>query len=768
MSGNSMDLDSGEGPSTRPAAPPVNQPAADEVSVPEELWVKIEGGFPTGISTEGCKIVDELRKAIKKELELSWSLTLFGLFVEGKPGNPLVPRMLLRDAVAKHGITSNTVLIAKKIPAEVDFPAFKPENYKIEFPFFAKNGEEYLNVIARNDVLKIINENVKDRANSQKYRPIVISTSRGMGKTFLLKVFGLQKVPDHLNCPEVLYAGRCGRILSFDFSTEASAITDEYDIDSFFQRLMMFYLCKTFDGSRVDGINFKFEPFSIISNVWRNHPHCPEGTSTLNDWFLKCHSFTVEMMIGEFIRLTNMAFRVNYDFPPVFLLDEVGELASIGTKIVSAPDGSRHTRLSYLLSRLAKHWNPLCICTGTNDGRILRITSMSSFMPLVLSLSPFTEEEDFWNYWDQMTAFRNGQRGSDSVVIKHDNLSLSLIYSSYQIPRLLYYAHSTLYENLWEGKKNRHYIMEEFEKKAKAYYAEMFGLLENADFSEADIAHIILTCGTHWTVNDPSAKIPGTQIQFNTLIQKSIIFPFGNQTYVFPFNLIWNTQVSQTRSVLTKKERIVNFCRLIVPNLNVHDLHVEFDRLFSQDLYNTGLSFEKLFVSSLATKYYLYSLCNQVDVDGYITFSELYDVELSDEKTAQVLDGHCLNLSEGILLDRMEHFVDEEKLAKAIIHNCNIRTAHHDFILPSDKGLIPVSSKYSTTLRVNDIEAQRLTRKGSNKRVQLLIWLYLGNDNQEMLYDNSVIFMNGSGCCSSLSLDIFVLVKKIRSEMNRS
>ncbi|KAI3655405.1 hypothetical protein MP638_002302, partial [Amoeboaphelidium occidentale] len=74
-------------------------PSAFVQSVPKELWVRIEGGFPTGVTTEGCKNVDEL-KAIKKQLELR------------KPGNPLDPMMLLPDAVAKHGIRSDTVLIA--------------------------------------------------------------------------------------------------------------------------------------------------------------------------------------------------------------------------------------------------------------------------------------------------------------------------------------------------------------------------------------------------------------------------------------------------------------------------------------------------------------------------------------------------------------------------------------------------------------------------------------------------------------------------------
>ncbi|KAI3655258.1 hypothetical protein MP638_003681, partial [Amoeboaphelidium occidentale] len=74
MSDNSMDLDSGEGPSIQPAVPTVNPPAAGEVvgpaAVPEELWVKYENAQPVEVSTAGCNNVSKFIKAVKKEMQL--------------------------------------------------------------------------------------------------------------------------------------------------------------------------------------------------------------------------------------------------------------------------------------------------------------------------------------------------------------------------------------------------------------------------------------------------------------------------------------------------------------------------------------------------------------------------------------------------------------------------------------------------------------------------------------------------------------------------
>jgi hypothetical protein len=83
--------------------------------VPEKLWVKYEDKKVTGVSTEKCKDVDDFKAQIVKVLKLKESPGDFDVYVEGNLENSLDPMMLLRDAVAKHGIRSDTVLIAKLI-----------------------------------------------------------------------------------------------------------------------------------------------------------------------------------------------------------------------------------------------------------------------------------------------------------------------------------------------------------------------------------------------------------------------------------------------------------------------------------------------------------------------------------------------------------------------------------------------------------------------------------------------------------------------------
>jgi hypothetical protein len=92
-------------------------PSAFVRSVPAELWVKYGNAQTVEVSTARRNNVDDFKRAIKKKLMLTISPGEFDVYVEGKPGNPLDPMMLLRDAVAKHGIRSDTVLIVKTIPA---------------------------------------------------------------------------------------------------------------------------------------------------------------------------------------------------------------------------------------------------------------------------------------------------------------------------------------------------------------------------------------------------------------------------------------------------------------------------------------------------------------------------------------------------------------------------------------------------------------------------------------------------------------------------
>jgi hypothetical protein len=87
--------------------------------------------------------------------------------------------------------------LLSRLILEIVFPPFvPPAEPEVKFPFFEPNGESFLTLLGRDKLLEKINEFIlPDPMNRwsrpQKYWPIIISTSRGMGKTFFLKMIGM-------------------------------------------------------------------------------------------------------------------------------------------------------------------------------------------------------------------------------------------------------------------------------------------------------------------------------------------------------------------------------------------------------------------------------------------------------------------------------------------------------------------------------------------------------------------------------------------------
>lgn len=145
---------------------------------------------------------------------------------------------------------------------DVDIPQFDSSRYPNFdlFPYFESVNDGYLSyfkkqaLVGRDDVVKQINAIIGDRGRD-KYQPIIISTSRGMGKTFLMKCVGSQNVKEDLECDLIKEAYLYGRVLSFDFAKAAeTAISTQEDIKTFFTRLMIFFLCRLFNGTEVHGV----------------------------------------------------------------------------------------------------------------------------------------------------------------------------------------------------------------------------------------------------------------------------------------------------------------------------------------------------------------------------------------------------------------------------------------------------------------------------------------------------------------------------------
>jgi Cdc6-like AAA superfamily ATPase len=256
---------------------------------------------------------------------------------------------------------------------DVDMPSFQPSKYSLEFPFFeTKDIDNHIDILGRDDLIKKVNSIMHNRLNKDKYWPVIISTSRGMGKTFFLKKYGMQQIKDHLKTDIVGHAITTGRILSFDFVKHPNAIQNENDVYSFFPRLMVFFLCRIFSGKQVDGINFdRIMSFDKVATA--------SGQQLkFKRWLLKWQtSNAVEEMIDEYIRLTNIAFGTTHNSPPVFLLDEIQilrDLTNVKSSFLRDGTPQNHSLLSLLLTQLAGKLKPICICTGTNNGKIISIT----------------------------------------------------------------------------------------------------------------------------------------------------------------------------------------------------------------------------------------------------------------------------------------------------------------------------------------------------------------------------------------------------------
>ena len=153
------------------------------------------------------------------------------------------------------------------------------------------------------------------------------------------------------------------------------------DISSFFTRLMIYYLCRLFNGTSVDGTHFQELEFNNIEKSLGTQPK-------FNNWKSNFLQYRAEDMIKEYIRLINIAFKVNCDSPPTFLLDNIQHLCKPTTIESKYEFGELtfHSFLSLLLLQMSTKFKPACICTGTENGNIHRLIDGSRLIPNLLKL----------------------------------------------------------------------------------------------------------------------------------------------------------------------------------------------------------------------------------------------------------------------------------------------------------------------------------------------------------------------------------------------
>ncbi len=193
-----------------------------------------------------------------------------------------------------------------------------------------------------------------------------------------------------------------------------------------------------------------------------------------------------------------------------------------------------------------------------------------------------------------------------------------------------------------------------------------------------------MCCGVQWKVRSIDDCVPATQIVWKHLIQSSLVFPYLDDCYIFPFHLIWaaKTLRSRIKGDYRTREGIKKICLQHVANLGVINLYVSYDTLRQLDLFNLGLCYEKLLASSLAVKYYLKTVGQN---QKSILLNRIYEFG-KDEKSKDLLSDLNVDFSSGIAIPDKECSVNMENLSRAVIHNIKTRTAHHDIILPATNG----------------------------------------------------------------------------------
>jgi hypothetical protein len=706
----------------------------------------------------------------------------------------------LRDSLRAQGMSyfpRRFKKLAAVVPMDVDVPTpvkvvppifdkvvYSSKNLPL-FPFFDAEVEKYLKfhgkgvLLARDGAINQINTIIKNR-NIAKYQPIICSTSRGMGKTSFMEAIAMQLVKPELENELMSEALLCGRILSFDFDYSplaAYALATEKDVLTFFTRLMIYYLCRIFDGTQVDGIFFTAVLFREMGDPAAGL--AKEDQPIFAEWKLKCMHQETDWMIDEYIRLTNIAFNVDSKMPPVFLLDEVQILCKPSNVLTSPAQNEivYHSFLSLLLNQLSGLHRPVCICAGTNSGNIIDIGEKSKVLPELVSLTALFKEEDYHTFWRQRTHFLTNSNPEKNlrltkITVEDSDMILSLVYASYQIPRLLQMAHHAWFDYRTESNlKDLIQPLQRFEDKAITYYAEMMNLLFNQQYTVNDLVHIFFCCGVHWKVKNIHSFVPGTKILWNDLIKLSLIFPYMEGCYLIPFGLLWAAKTPITFNpcdFTNTRTEIEDRCQALIPNLDINSLFVSYDSLRKSDLGTLGMTFEKLMASSLAVKYYL---CSLAKAQVQIPLLHLYEINDGDVKARESLADITVNFSAGIALPRPELFVDSPNLPNAVIHNRNTSSAHHDIILPATKNKasfnIAISCKASPTLaNTGVIDIQRQISKLNINSVELLVWMYLGNDGREGIYPDDA-FGNGAGCCNGLAIDMLILLKRLASHNNK-
>eukprot|EP01124_Arcella_intermedia_P023270 TRINITY_DN3654_c0_g2_i3.p1 TRINITY_DN3654_c0_g2~~TRINITY_DN3654_c0_g2_i3.p1 ORF type:complete len:627 (+),score=103.37 TRINITY_DN3654_c0_g2_i3:227-2107(+) len=599
--------------------------------------------------------------------------------------------------------------------------------------------------------------------DSEKYEPIIISTSRGMGKTFFMKKLVKGDLSNIGTEPIKMIqdAYKLGRVATMEASHMDQFLVNTELINKFWQMTIIFNLTYIFDETRVDGINFENRSISSILACLTT------ATTPLEKWIKQVLNSSVDNACKEMIRLTNIAFhQQDLTTRPVFLIDNVQYLAK-QTDIQSTKPGLNHTKLSCIINQLISY-RVLAIFAGTTSGNIELVAEYSNFVPIYIHLSRLNTKNAYTMYC-KLCERKNNLNNLVTPITpleKKDPIFVALTYESYRIPRLLKIVYGVLYEGQLK-QFDSHFILEKAFHDARYYYKD--ALSQILEFSVEDCAKILLFCSVNYKLTN---YIPTTTIRIEDLQNKALIFPYLDDSYVVPV-MFWVglnenmlRDLKSSPKILEKWNEVMKKIETMIPGIDLNNLFISSGKWWNvaYDIYSLGSIWEKLFATSLVVKYYLARINRQIDD---IDFLDIYYLTESAQAYKTMLKTK-VNFLKGLETPSSEASV-KQKLDKAVYINSNIHNARHDIVFYAKPANIMVQCKNS----VYDPNGSTISLQLEKNHI--LLWVYPGfkedkpdppkrfevQSVKDSLKARQLAFLSGAGSISLITVDLIIQLKKV-------
>jgi hypothetical protein len=620
-----------------------------------------------------------------------------------------------------------------------------------------------LPLVGRTQQIEELRRVIANYSNWSKFVVPTLITSRGMGKTFLLKRLGLQRENDAIDIPEFKNAGKVGRVISIETVEAVNAFGDaSLSIETcFWQSTIILHLAHIFNNTTVDGIYFESFSLNKILSLWN-----VESKTKFESWAKKTLENSVDYAFSELTRLTNLAFRVHDTSTPLFLLDNVHSLTtptSVQSTSYTTKKPLFHTQLSSLLNKLTSV-RPFCIVAGTADASLSLLSEYSNFVPHNIYLTPF-KMVDFEIYGEAYFQYLNQNsltKGIWPEKVNENNILHAAVSSTCFVPRLLkllvisWFDFCTFFEN------NENSFFVNFTKEAHKYYKDA---CENVLLMESeDLARLLLCCGVNMPF-ESNENIPGTNLVISDLVHAAIVFPYNDKTITFPTFLWGPFALSQTLKHQQKWTEVFQCVGRLVHGVELSDLFVPLCNFSLFNLTEVGRCWEKIVASSIAVKYKLESLrLNREDIPLRVILNVDPNSPLQD-----VIGDITVSLTNGVQIPCVgSEATIETDFPNAIVANYNFPTAHYDLILSTNSKALFSKIAIQCKNSLHDPSASTVYKQLWQG---ILLWFYPGLKSgsspkfqlesvKDAIKKNRLGFV-GIGAASIFSVEILTSLKLI-------